>query len=103
MKDAQPGVPFVPKDHVRTEDLTPEQRKKRTQNNGGGIGGDFLAGYAPGTLPFVMRPGEAKLVKAGSDIALQMHYTANGNPATDTSPIGLIFSKAKPNARVSTL
>ncbi len=103
MKDAKPGVPFVPKDHVRTEDLTPEQRKKRAPSNGGGIGGDFLAGYAPGTVPFVMRPGEAKLVKAGSDIVLQMHYTANGKPATDKSRIGLIFAKEKPNARVLTL
>jgi hypothetical protein len=103
MKDAKPGVPFVPKDHVRTENLTPEQRKKLAQSNGGGIGGDFLAGYAPGTVPFVMRPGEAKLVKAGSDIILQMHYTANGKPATDKSRIGLIFAKDKPNARVLTL
>src|SRR5260370_28001363 len=99
MKDAQPGVPFVPKDHVRTEDLTPEQRKKRTQNNGGGIGGDFLAGYAPGTVPFVMPPGEAKLVKAGSDIVLQMHYTANGQPATHKSRNALNLPHEQPNAR----
>src|SRR5260370_30252714 len=103
MKDAQPGVPFVPKDHVRTEDLTPEQRKKRTQNNGGGIGGDFLAGYAPGTVPFVMRPGEAKLVKAGSDIVLQMHYTPNGQPPTHKAPLRLIFARAKPNTPTLTL
>src|SRR5258708_6071157 len=95
MKDAKPAVPFVPQDHVRTEDLTPEQRNKPAPSNGGGIGGAFLAGSAPGTVPFVMRPGEAKLVKAGSDIVLQMHYTANGKPATDKSRIGLIFAKEK--------
>ncbi len=29
-------------------------------------------------FPSIMKPGQAKLVKAGSDIVLQMHYTANG-------------------------
>lgn len=103
LKDAQPGVPFVPKDHVRTENLTPEQRRQRVAREGGGIGGDLLAGYAPGVTPFVMRPGEAKLVKAGSDIVLQMHYTANGTAGTDQSRVGLIFAKEKPTARVLTL
>lgn len=102
MKDAKPGVPFVPKDHVRTENLTPEQ-KKRLQRAGGGFPGDFLAGYAPGTVPFVMRPGEAKLVKAGSDIVLQMHYTATGKAGSDKSRVGLVLAKAKPEAKVLTL
>ncbi len=101
LKDAQPGVPFVPKDHIPTENLTPEQRKARA--NASGFGGDFLVGYAPGVVPFTMRPGEAKLVKAGSDIVLQMHYTANGKAGTDTSRIGLILAKEKPSARVLTL
>lgn len=102
MRDAKPGVPFVPKGYKRTEDLTPEQRR-RAANSGGGFGGDFLAGYAPGTVPFVMRPGEAKLVKAGSDVVLQMHYTATGKAGSDQSRIGLIFSKEKPTSRVLTL
>jgi hypothetical protein len=103
LKDAEPGVPFVPKDHVRTENLTPEQRRQQANRNGGGFGGDFLAGYAPGVTPFILRPGEARMVKAGSDIVLQMHYTANGKPGEDQSRIGLIFAKEKPTARVLTL
>ena len=103
LKDAEPGVPFVPKDHVRTENLTPEQRRQQASRNGGGFGGDFLAGYAPGVTPFILRPGEARMVKAGSDIVLQMHYTANGKPGEDQSRIGLIFAKEKPTARVLTL
>ncbi len=102
LKDAKYGVPFVPKNHVPTENLTPEQRK-RAQQQAGGFGGDFLAGYAPGTVPFVMRPGEAKFVKAGSDIVLQMHYTATGKAGTDKSRIGLILAKDKPEAKVLTL
>jgi hypothetical protein len=102
MRDAKPGVPFVPKDHVRTENQTPEQRKRGGQG-GGGFFGDVLAGYAPGTVPVVMRPGEARLIKAGSDIVLQMHYTANGKPATDKSRVGVVFSKEKPTNRVMSL
>lgn len=98
MRDVKPGVAFVPKDQKRTEELTPEQRRARGQQ--GGFGGDFLAGFAPGTLPFVMNPGEAKLVKAGSDIILQMHYTSNGKATTDMSRIGLVLSKTKPERRV---
>jgi len=102
-RDAKPGVPFVPKDHQRTENLTPEQRKKLSESSGMGFIGDLLAGYAPGTVPFVMRPGEARLVKAGSDMILQMHYTANGKAQSDKSRIGLVFAKQKPEARVMTL
>jgi len=50
-----------------------------------------------------MQPGEAKLIKAGSDIVLQMHYTATGKEATDVSKVGLIFSKDKPTVRVLSL
>ena len=58
-------------------------------------GGDFLAGYAPGTLPNILKPGQAKLVKAGTDIVLQMHYTSNGKAGTDISRIGIVFSNSE--------
>ena len=51
----------------------------------------------------MLNPGEAKLVKAGSDIVLQMHYTANGKAATDQSSIGMIFAKEPPAVRVVTM
>jgi hypothetical protein len=85
LKGAPTGVAFVPEDH------------------GGGGAGDMLAGYAPGTLPNVLRPGQAKLMPAGSDIVLQIHYTASGKATTDLSEVGLIFSKDKPTERVLTL
>ena len=74
------------------------------QEGGGGLGGgDFLAGYAPGALPNEMKPGQAKFIPAGSDIILQLHYTATGKAGTDKSRIGLIFAKEKPTERVLTL
>ena len=99
LRDAQPGVPFVPRERQRRLEAKGD---KRQQQEGAGFG-DLVAGYAPGTLPTVLKPGEAKLVKAGSDIVLQMHYTANGKATTDLSRIGLIFSRTKPTERVLTL
>jgi len=42
-------------------------------------------------------------VKAGSDIVLQMHYTADGKTHTDISRVGLVFATEKPTERVLTL
>ena len=41
--------------------------------------------------------------RSGSDIILQMHYTANGTPADDISRVGLVFAKTPPTERVLTL
>lgn len=103
LQDAKPGVPFAPKEEARKADAEPkkdEKHKRRRQD--GGIG-DFLAGYAPGTLPNIMKPGQVKLVKAGSDLVLQMHYTANGKATTDISRIGMVFATQQPTERILTL
>jgi hypothetical protein len=99
MRDAKPGVPFVPRERARQAQT--EDGQNRAQDSGGF--GDFLAGYAPGSLPNTMKPGQAKLVKAGSDLILQMHYTANGKAGSDISRIGIIFATQKPTERVLTL
>jgi hypothetical protein len=91
LKDAKPGVPFVPKKHEDGKDDADD-----------GLG-EFLVGYAPGTLPEVLAPGQAKLVKAGSDVVFQMHYTANGKSGTDRSKVGFVFAKEPPKQRVFTL
>jgi hypothetical protein len=63
---------------------------------------DILLVYAPGSLPDRWPEGFAKLVPAGSDIVLQMHYTARGRVTEDRTSIGLVFSKP-PAKRVLTL
>ncbi len=70
---------------------------------GGGVPGEFLAGYGPGAIPETLSPGQAKLIKAGSDLVFQLHYTTNGQPGHDQSRIGLIFSEQTPRQRVLTL
>jgi len=53
-----------------------------------------LCGYAPGEQPKVFPAGTARLIKKGSKLSFQMHYTPNGEETTDRSYIGLIFSKS---------
>lgn len=51
-----------------------------------------IAGYAPGTPPFVYPPGTALRIPKGAKILFQMHYTPVGTEQTDRSSLGLIFA-----------
>lgn len=99
MKDAPLGVPFVPAPGGEG----PAANRQSGASATGIGGGDMLAGYAPGTIPDTLRPGQAKLIPKGADIIFQMHYTADGKPGQDRSRVGIIFSKQKPDERVVTL
>src|SRR5262249_59934111 len=61
---------------------------------------DFLIGYAPGQPAEILPEGEAKLVKVGSDLVLEVHYMADGMATTDQTRVGLIFAKTPPKQRV---
>jgi hypothetical protein len=88
LKDAKPGVPFVP------------VKRKEGDEDDSGEQGEFLVGYAPGTVPETLAPGQAKLIKAGSDVVFQMHYTTNRTAGTDRSKVGMVFAKEPPKERV---
>jgi mono/diheme cytochrome c family protein len=64
---------------------------------------DWLVGYAPGQPPDMFVPGQAKLIPAGSDIVLEVHYMPEGKAATDQSNVGLVLAKEAPTERVMTL
>ncbi len=84
----EPGVPFIP----------------NRQGGGEGRGmGEFLVCYAPGVPPLTLEANTGKLVKAGSDIVLQLHYTANGKASTDQTRVGLVFADKPPAQRVLTV
>ncbi len=70
---------------------------------GDGRGQDYLAGYAPGMMPQTWKPGQARLIRAGSSLVFQMHYTTNGKPGRDRTKIGLIFAKAPPAERIGSM
>ncbi len=61
-----------------------------------------LVGWAPGEAPLELKEGQAKLIKKGSVLIFQVHYTTNGKPGKDRSSVGLIFSKAPVEKRVIT-
>ncbi len=91
LKEIKPGVPFIP-----------EKPKPGEVEDASQLPSDFLVGYAPGQPPERFEPGQAKLVKAGSDIILQVHYTTDGKPGTDRSRVGLVFAKEPPKRRAMT-
>jgi hypothetical protein len=76
------GVAFVP---------------QKGDRSGTGDGTSGLGGYVPGqSTPPTDSPHRATLIKAGSDIVLQLHYTTNGTPAVDQTKLGIIFAKEPP-------
>jgi hypothetical protein len=91
LEDEKPGVFFVaPKPKDDTVDTS-------------SLPSDFLVGYAPGQPPEILEPGQAKLVKAGSDIVFEIHYTTDGTPGDDRSRVGMVFARQPPKERVLTL
>ena len=60
--------------------------------------------WLPGAAPADYRIYKAaKLVPAGSDFIIQMHYTASGTATRDRTRIGLTFAKSPPAYRFLTL
>jgi hypothetical protein len=56
--------------------------------------------YEPGRMPADFRPlNAAKLIPAGTDIAVNVHYTPNGKPVTDHVQIGFTIAKGAPKRR----
>jgi len=90
-KDQKPGVFF--------EAPPPKDEKVDTS----ALPSDFLVGYAPGQPAEILQPGQGKLIKAGSDIVFEVHYTPNGTPVMDRTKLGLALAKEVPKDRVQTL
>ena len=83
LRHAPVGEPFTAKT------LTDEQDRRDAMSTKS----DMLLVYAPGSSPDEWPEGFAKLVPRGSDLVFQMHYTANGQAATDQTSIGMVFSR----------
>ena len=62
---------------------------------------DLLHTYTPGNPTDQWPDGMAKLIPAGSDLVLQLHYTAGGG--TDRTRVGVVFARSAPQERVMTL
>lgn len=62
--------------------------------------GPILAASAVGTNPESYPPGTAKLLRAGSVITLQVHYTPYGEETTDQIGVGFVFADAPPKVQL---
>ena len=62
--------------------------------------GVTIGGFAPGNGVMAFAPGSAMLLRAGTTIVLQMHYTPNGEEASDQSKVGLFFAKEPPKTEM---
>jgi hypothetical protein len=64
--------------------------------------GPLMAQTAPGTPPTVYAPGTALLVKAGTVLTFQIHYTTSGKAASDRTSMGFRFASKPPATEVRT-
>jgi hypothetical protein len=98
MKDAKPFVPYIPTQEAETAGQ-PDANDPQSHPVDNSY--EFLAGYSPGmgAQRFDI-DRSAKLIPAGSDIILQVHYTTNGKTAEkDQTKIGLTLAKEPPLKR----
>jgi Copper type II ascorbate-dependent monooxygenase, C-terminal domain len=96
---ARPGLAFVPPkdpDEPHKPDIGEGHFYGLTE--GGHM--EMVGVYVPGGDAYVTRPGQARLIKAGSDLVFQMHYTAKGKEEVDRSRVGIVFAKEPPKERV---
>ncbi|MBL8207161.1 MAG: thiol-disulfide isomerase [Blastocatellia bacterium] len=77
----------------------PNPTRPKRQND---LGDGLLGALSPGMTPFIAQPGTAKLIKAGSTIVFQMHYTPSGKVTKDRSILGLKFAKAPVDKIITT-
>lgn len=105
----EPGSKFradlKPGDFKPRPEAEPKSRGPQTDRGffavGGNYGGtELIADYVPNGDPFVAEPGQGRLLKAGSDMLFQMHYTPNGKAVSDRTQVGIVFSKTPPRERV---
>jgi hypothetical protein len=88
----QPGVAYAPS----RNDPETLIRSRDTK-------ADILAIYTPGAPIMKCPPGMAKKIAAGSDLVLQLHYTAKNVSTSDQPQIGLVLASEPPSKRILTL
>jgi hypothetical protein len=99
-KDLQPGS-FQMKEEQRKPNSKPQTDDGFfVVGNSFAQGTEMIGDYVPNGDPFVAGPGQARLVRAGSHLLFQMHYTTNGRATTDRTRVGIVFAKQAPKERI---
>src|SRR5262245_2624810 len=99
---ASPGGSTAPSADFRTSDLE-QQLLKSGREVPEFAEGELLQTFVPGGAPPMLKKGQAKLIKAGSNINFQLHYTPTGEPEQDQSRIAFIFAKEPPTERIKSI
>lgn len=89
---ANPAPPRAPQ--------PPEGRPRGVAGSPGSNRGALIATTAPGTNAMMFPPGTALLLRAGSILTLQVHYTADGTVQKDRSSVGFVFAKESPRQEI---
>ena len=97
------AMEFVPGDrevlhHVIAYVSSPADKAVRGRQTGAARG-ESVGGFAPGRQPDSFRDNSGRLIKKGSSLLLQMHYTTSGKETVDETEVG-IFIHEKPPAYV---
>lgn len=87
---------YIPGDHTVLHHTLHSIMPPGATRGGSLLGGDDpdrpnIAPYIPGQDPRMEPPNTGGLLKAGSRIAMQMHYTTTGKATIDASEIGIWF------------
>ena len=99
-KGAQYGVPRT-HPQKRDEEGVVTKRIPASDRLRGMVGVEAV--YVPGAPPMDYRIHHAaKLIPAGSDLLVQIHYTPNGTATTDQTQIGFTLAKEPPPLRFIT-
>jgi len=91
LKDAKVGEPHIP---PKTGEVAFTNFNARQ---------DWLLGYVPGMAPqryFYPEKGAGRLIPAGSDIFLEIHYTGNGRKSEDQTKVGFVLAKSTPEKQL---
>ncbi len=97
------GVEVQPTDRAVVHHAVVYIRKQGDTWTRGPTTADILTVYAPGGVPDVFREDMAKLIPAGADLVLEVHYTPKGTEVRDKMEVGLMFASERPAKRVITL
>ena len=77
--------------HTLNSLVEPGESRRGGFLGGGNSDQANITAYIPGAQPRLNPPNTGGLLKAGSVLNLQLHYTTNGKETTDASEIGLWF------------
>lgn len=94
------AMEFVPGDrqvlhHVIAYVSSPADRTVRGRQTGAARG-ESIGGFAPGRQPDQFRDNSGRLIRKGSNLLLQMHYTTSGRETVDETEIGIYLHDEPP-------